>query len=213
MLVLGHAGITLGIATALEAIRSKTLFTKAHESPHAPSSAKDALPNHIMDCKRISLFSNLARCMDIRILLVGSLLPDIIDKPVGHFIFRNIFANGRIFCHSFLFLCFIFLAGIILYYRRRQNWLLVLSFGSFIHLVLDQMWLTPQTLFWPLYGLAFPRGDPDPLHWLGGIISALFADPSTCIPEVIGAAILGIFLWQLIRAKAIGSFIRKGKVE
>ncbi len=213
MLVLGHTGITLGIATVMEAIRSKASSTEAHTSLHASSSKKGALPNNPMDCKGTSLFSNLAHRMDIRILLVGSLLPDIIDKPVGHFIFRNIFANGRIFCHSFLYLCLILLAGILLYYRRKQNWLIVLSFGSFIHLVLDQIWLTPQTLFWPLYGLAFPHGDPDTLHWLEGMLSALFTDPSTCIPEAIGAVILGIFLWQLVQAKAAGSFIRKGKVE
>ena len=213
MLVLGHTGITLGVATALDAILSKTSFLRAYSASPASSSPVDSLPTVPSGKTRTSWFGSLAHHIDIRILLVGSLLPDIIDKPVGHFLFRDVFANGRIFCHTLLFLLVISLAGIFLYRRSRKNWLLVLAFGTFTHLIFDRMWLIPRTLFWPLYGWAFPQGDPDPIHWLSGVLAALLADPSTYIPEVIGAAILGIFLWQLIKASAVGSFIRRGKVE
>jgi hypothetical protein len=35
---------------------------------------------------------------DIRLLILGSLLPDLIDKPLGHIILPE--NNGRIFAHT-----------------------------------------------------------------------------------------------------------------
>jgi len=90
---------------------------------------------------------------------LGSLLPDIIDKPVGQFFFRDTFSNGRIFCHTLLFLILITLAGLCLYRSRGKTWLLGFSFGTFMHLIQDQMWLEPRTFLWPLYGFAFEKID------------------------------------------------------
>ena len=95
---------------------------------------------------------SLGQHIDIRILLIGSLLPDIIDKPLGYLIFPETLANGRIFCHTFLFLFLVIAIGLYFHRKVKSNWLLVLSFGTFTHLVFDQIWLAPHTLFWPLYG-------------------------------------------------------------
>jgi len=199
MLILGHAGITLGAAIALDAAWSKRLPSTALADP--PSNS------------RAYRFSSLAKHIDIRVLLVGSLLPDIIDKPVGHIIFRNTFSNGRIFCHTLLFLLVITLAGLCLYKRKRKIWLLILSCGTFTHLIFDQMWLTPHTLFWPLYGWNFPKEPPDLVLWLKGTLTALVTVPSVYITEIIGALILGAFCWHLIRRGQLGNLVKTGKVD
>jgi inner membrane protein len=204
MLILGHIGITLGTAALLhEAIN--------RNRSHCTRLPKVLLAPNPISAHKESCLSSLANHIDIRILLVGSLLPDIIDKPVGQLIFRDTFANGRIFCHTLLFLLIISLAGIYLYQRRRKNWLLVLSFGTFTHIILDQMWLAPETLLWPLYGFTFPKANLS--HWLGNILVSLLAAPSTYIPEIIGAVVLGIFLWQLIHLRTLGNFVIKGTVS
>ena len=88
------------------------------------------------------------------------MLPDLIDKPMGQFLFQDTFSNGRIFGHTLLFSALILIASIILYYsRRRSTGLLCLPFGSIMHLILDGMWLTPSTLLWPLYGWQFEKVD------------------------------------------------------
>jgi len=165
---------------------------------------------------RLSRFSSLARYIDIRILLVGSLLPDIIDKPLGRIFFRGVFANGRIICHTLFFLIILSLAGIHLYRRRRKNWLLVLSFGTFTHLIFDQMWLSPHTLFWPLYGWSFPKhADVRFICWLGGIFTSLWTQPNgyAYITETIGGVVLAFFLWHIMKEKTLLNFIVKGKVN
>lgn len=165
---------------------------------------------------RPSRFSSLAKRIDIRVLLVGSLLPDIIDKPLGRFFLRDVFCNSRIFCHTLLFLLIISSAGIYLYRKRRQNWLLVLSFGTFTHLIFDWMWLSPHTLFWPLYGWTFARGANIGFAcWLGGIFTSLVTEPNSYAytTEIIGGVVLGFFLWHLIKAKALVSFITRGEVD
>jgi len=202
MLVLGHAGITLGVATALNGAPSKKYPVSIPSN-----SASTGLPF------MMSLFYSLAKRIDIRILLVGSLLPDIIDKPVGQILLQDTLSNGRIFCHTLLFLLIISFAGIYLYQKRKKNWLLVLSFGTFTHLIFDQMWLTPHTLFWPLLGWSFEKGSPDLVIWIQGIFTELISEPSVYIPEIIGAVVLSIFVVEVIRLKAVGSFIKRGTIS
>ena len=202
MLVLGHAGITLGIATALNGALSKKYPASIPSNP-----ASTELPF------MMSLFYSLARRIDIRILLIGSLLPDIIDKPVGQILLQDTLSNGRIFCHTLLFLLIIFFSGIYLYQKRKKDWLLVLSFGTFTHLIFDQMWLTPHTLFWPLFGWSFEKGPPDLIIWVQGIFTELISEPSVYIPEIIGFVVLSIFIVEVIRLKAVGSFLRRGIIS
>ena len=198
MLLLGHTGITLGSAVVLNSAFYRKGFRK--ESIHSSTTITDQLSTK---------FNSLAQHLDIRILLIGSLLPDIIDKPLGYIILRSTLSNGRIFCHTALFLIVITIAGICLYKRLKRNWLLVLSFGTFTHLIFDQMWLCPHTLFWPLYGWSFPRADSSTLLFIKNVLIELFSSPVTYIPEIIGDIVLLIFTWLLIRLKSLNSFISR----
>jgi inner membrane protein len=188
MLVLGHAGITLGAAT---------LVAGAVKSRQSTQSRKE------------SWFTYLGRYIDIRLLLVGSLLPDIIDKPVGQLFFRETFNNGRIFSHTLLFFIIITALGFYLYKRHRQIWLLTLSAGTLMHLVLDGMWYAPGTLFWPFLGFTFERTDLT--NWLSNILHALMSNQAVFVPEVAGLAVLLWFGLTLIARKKVGVFIKYGK--
>ena len=191
MLVLGHAGLTLGAATLLStALRNKHFSTDSQDN-------------------KVPWFASLGSRMDTRLLLVGALLPDIIDKPVGLFFLREIFDHGRLFSHTLLFFTLVALAGLYLYLRHNRGWMLVLAFGTFTHLLFDQMWLTPTTLFWPFFGFAFGKGDP--AGWVTGILHALLTNPEVYVPELVGAAILLWFGLALVRRRKVRAFIRYGQ--
>ncbi len=199
MIVFGHAGITLGAAVLLTgALRSRCSSQAVPTSNCSPSD-------------KASWLTSLGSHIDIRLLLVGSLLPDITDKPVGQVFFRETFNNGRIFSHTLLFLILITLAGLYLYRRRAKLWLLTLSFGIFTHLILDEMWLAPRTLFWPFLGFAFERADLT--DWMLNMLYALLTQPEAYVPELVGAAILLWFGLILVRRKKLFAFIRYGQVR
>ncbi len=190
MLVFGHTGITLGAATLIAG--------GLNRGQNGPD-------------EKTSWFDSLSRYVDIRVLLIGSLLPDIIDKPVGQYFFRETFSNGRIFSHTLMFLIVLTGIGFYLFKRHRQVWMLTLAAGTFFHLVLDRMWAAPGTLFWPLLGFTFEKAELT--DWLSNILMALFSESGIFIPELIG---LGVLLWfglVLVFRKKVGIFIRYGKVS
>jgi membrane-bound metal-dependent hydrolase YbcI (DUF457 family) len=205
MLILGHPGITLGSAILLtgltSSIRKKKVRVVAPCSP--PSHRTAASDCHGTD--KVSWVESLAKYADIRLLLVGSLLPDIIDKPVGQFFLRATFSNGRIFSHSL-----ITIIGLYLYRYRSKTWLLVLSFGTFTHLVLDQMWRAPHTLLWPIYGFAFEKTDLT--GWVPNMFHALITEPMVYLPELVGGVILVWFAQSLMRRRRVLAFLKYGKV-
>jgi inner membrane protein len=190
MLLLAHAGITLGAATVLAGVVKS---------------------RHATDIRKVSWFTSLSGYIDIRLLLVGSLLPDIIDKPVGQFFFREIFQNGRIFSHTLVFLVLITVVGFCLHQSRRQVWLLTLASGTFMHLVLDEMWRAPRTLFWPFLGFTFDKVELT--YWASNILQALMSDPEVYVSEAAGIAILLWFGLALAGRKKVGAFLKYGKLN
>jgi inner membrane protein len=189
MFVFGHAGITLGAAALTAGVVNY----------------KQPGQNNIM-----SWFASLARYMDIRVLLVGSLLPDIIDKPVGQVFFRQTFSNGRIFSHTLLFLIVLLGIGFFLFKRYRRVWMLTLAAGTFTHLILDGMWAYPSTLFWPLLGFTFEKEELT--NWLLNLFKALFSQWSIFTPELIGLAVLLWFGLDLLFRRKVGAFLKTGEV-
>jgi membrane-bound metal-dependent hydrolase YbcI (DUF457 family) len=148
---------------------------------------------------------SLAECIDIRLLVIGALLPDIIDKPLGLLLFDN----GRIFSHTLFF--WLLLTAVALYYYliSRRSWPWLLSFGTFCHLVLDQIWLIPKILAWPVFGFSFPRGDA--AGWLSSIFGGLVTKPELYIPELVGGVILIWFAVILIRQKRLFNSLRPAR--
>jgi membrane-bound metal-dependent hydrolase YbcI (DUF457 family) len=213
MLILGHAGIALGAAVLLDRALSKNdlVVNRQHNSQKQPQSYSTLVrAQSFMSGNRAAHLTSLVKQIDIRVLLIGSLLPDIVDKPLGLYLFRDTFSSGRIFCHTLLFLILITIAGVYLYRRRAKVWLLVLSFGTMTHLILDRMWLTPRTLLWPFYGFRFPPEDVS--KWGSNMLHELLKDPGIYVPELIGAVILAWFIWMLVRDGKVYAFIKNGRV-
>jgi inner membrane protein len=185
MLLFAHTGIVLGAATVVAGIANKR--------------------------EKVSWFVSLTKYMDVRLLMVGSMLPDIIDKPVGQYFFRETFENGRIFSHTLLFLLILTGIGFYLFKIHKQAWMLTLAAGTAMHLILDQIWGAPGTLFWPLMGYKFVTENLE--GWASGIGKALISSPETYIPEIIGLAILIWFGLVVIAKKQAGLLLKTGRIS
>ncbi|EKQ52815.1 MULTISPECIES: metal-dependent hydrolase [unclassified Clostridium] len=148
--------------------------------------------------------------IDYRIVLIGSILPDIIDKPIGAGLFRSIFHNSRIFGHTLLFSFLLIVIGLYVLNKRGKNNILLLGICSSIHLVLDSMWLYPNILLWPYLGWTFPVRPEG--NWVSSDIVRLITDPTYYLPELIGFAIIAYYFRRLIINKEIKYFTSKGKL-
>jgi len=209
MLFFGHIGITVGIAKACDILVSKSRADNCYEPD---SSSRFGI---VIRKKQLYLYYLLNRIksrigsIDYRIVLLGSLLPDIIDKPLWFLTGGDIFSSGIGYAHTLLFNLTLFICGLILT-RYGKSWLLIISLSSFMHLVLDQMWRRLATLCWPLLG---PIPESETAGWLLNIIQWLFSYPHVYIPEIIGLVIILIFAYRLIMKKGIISFIRRGAIS
>lgn len=147
--------------------------------------------------------------IDPRYLAIGALLPDLIDKPLGRVIFASTLANGRIIGHTILFSLLLTLIGVYLYKKNRDYRGIVLVSGSFLHLLEDQMWAQPLTLFWPFFGLSFPRDFTDytGLEYLLRMFGKSFEPElsQTFIAEVLGIGIVVIFVVNWIKKRLSGN--------
>jgi len=189
MLLFGHVGIALGAVELVSGIAKRTVQKPGHVEADIPSTSignpgATAEPSAASP----SWLNILANPKDWPFLVIGSLLPDLIDKPVGLILFRDTFQNGRIFSHTILFLAIVSVISFFIYRRYGITGGIALSLGTLIHLVLDQMWLTPDTLLWPILGWSFKKTVTG--NWVGDAFDALFHDPSIYVPEIIGIMII-----------------------
>lgn len=213
MLLFGHVGVTLG-ASILAAAAVRRVRRAGKQSDDGSDSPSSSLQVGVAIGHRRyrvrSWLAALGEAFDIRFILVGSLLPDIIDKPLGMVLLRETLSNGRIYSHTLLFLALIGASGLFVYRRSSRTWLLALMLGTGTHLVLDSMWRSPRTLFWPAYGFAFEKVEFD--HWVQGLWHLLVTNPATYITEIVGLIVMAWFLWNLFREGKIWSFIRRGRI-
>jgi inner membrane protein len=148
--------------------------------------------------------------IDYRMVFIGSMLPDIIDKPIGGFFFRNYFHNSRLFGHSLIFSITLILLGTYLNNYKKTNKILLIGAASLIHQILDSMWVYPRILYWPFLGLKFPKRVGE--GWIKHDIIKLLTDPRTFMPEVIGGLILLYYFIKLYKKRRICNFIKNGEL-
>lgn len=203
MLLFGHTGIPLAVIW----ISQKTAFQfRFGDSGRLQEQRAGGNP----DSPPQTNLTQVTRGLDYRMLLVGSMLPDILDKPLGTWLMADIFGNGRIFGHTLLFSLILLGVGVYLFAGSRRAGILSLALGSLAHLGLDQMWLQAETLLWPLFGWSFPKGDVS--QWLEKIVRSLVSKPGVYIPELIGAFCLAVFFADTIRRRKLRHFLRTGQV-
>jgi len=132
----------------------------------------------------------LRTIIDPKYLAIGALFPDLIDKPLGRVIFASTLENGRIIGHTLFFSLILFLIGLYLYKKKGDLRIISLTTGSFFHLMEDQMWASPKILFWPFFGLNFPKDHVDStgMEYLIRLVENSFTlnFSLSSIPEVLG---------------------------
>ncbi len=145
--------------------------------------------------------ARIAARADLAFVAIGSMLPDIIDKPLGEVVYGTP-SMGRIFAHTLLFL--LLLAGAAIYTRDLR--LASLCGGVLFHLSLDFMWNSPVILFWPLLG-SFPLAPQmDTMSYLQMLLSGL-RHPMVLLPEIAG---LAYFIYLIIEKRQhIASWTRQ----
>ncbi len=125
--------------------------------------------------------------VDVRFLLAGALLPDLIDLPLGTLVLSETLSTGEAWAHTLLAPSVVAVAVLVATRRgrRRRAWM-ALVVGMFFHLLLDFMWLEKEVFLWPLFG-SIPSG-PSP-YWEGALARAM-ADPWRWVREAAGVAYL-----------------------
>ncbi len=141
--------------------------------------------------------------MDLRVLALGGVLSDLIDKPIGSILFIDYFETGRIYAHTLLFAMLI-LAGVMALTRRgtavRKRWM-ALPIGVFLHLLLD-MPLDAETLWWPLLGTEFPSFAEGAFV---DLVPYLLKSPWVIVQELLGVG----YLVALYRKTQLGDPVRR----
>ena len=134
--------------------------------------------------------------IDYRIVLLGSLLPDIIDKPLGMIVLP--LHNGRVLAHTLLFTI------VLLAMASKSKSYSVLSIAVFFHLIEDEMWLEPETLLFPLYG-RFPEKEFASFsEYLSRIAEEYTPSLSrTFIFEIVGLFIIVLFVMKKMRERSL----------
>jgi len=134
--------------------------------------------------------------MDLRVLLFGAMVSDLIDKPIGSILFTDYFMTGRIYAHTLVFGVVVLIA-VMAFTRRgtstRKRWM-ALPIGVFFHLLLD-MPLEAELLWWPFLGTDFPAFAEGAFVDLLGY---LLTSPWVVAQEVLGFGYL-VFLYRKMR--------------
>lgn len=147
--------------------------------------------------------------LDYRLVLLGSLLPDLIDKTHGLGLFPEEISGGRTVAHTLVFNLALIATGVAWWRLRRGNGVLALGLSSGGHLVLDSMWRMPAILFWPLYGWGLSLGSVS--DWLLRFRWMLPSRPEDYATELIGGAILLFLLRGLWRRGRLVAFLKTGR--
>ncbi len=144
----------------------------------------------------------LDRRADLRVVILLTLVADIIDKPLGLWIFKETINNGRVWFHS---LSVNLLLTLLLVLARKP---LVYSLSLWLHQLCDRMWMRPWVALWPLTG-RFGYRDLDFEDWVYGIFN-----PYNVVSDVLGLAVLVIFAWRyrLLRPKHLWAWARTGEL-
>jgi len=92
---------------------------------------------------------------------LGSILPDLVDKPLGHLIFAESIGHGRIFFHTLTFFFLMLIIGIVIYSIYSDRTVIYISAGMLLHQLTDSMFFNLQDWLWPFLG-DFTKGNYEP---------------------------------------------------
>lgn len=151
--------------------------------------------------------------VDLRFLLLGAVLPDLLDLPVGTLLLADRYSTGELWAHS-LVLPALYMSVVLVTTRRgrsRRAWMAI-GIGWLFHLLLDAMWLDQQVFLWPFFGIEIPSGVSP--YWRLAFERAV-ADPWRWVMETVG---LGYLAWvwrrhRLDEPERRQRFLRSGRLD
>ena len=205
MLFFGHIGITTGVVKICQELTLGRQSSHNEVLQKSQSGKVQSRQHNTRDNIRDKIAS-----IDYRFVLLGSLLPDIIDKPMWLFTANNLGWAGRGYAHTFLFSLLLLIGGLILATRWNKTWLITVAVGCFFHLIFDQMWLNPTALWWPLLG-PIPREAP--AGWLFSLAEGLMSNPYVYISETVGFIITCYIGLRLMISGRVRYFLKTGDID
>lgn len=137
----------------------------------------------------------------VAVAALGAVLPDLIDKPLGHIILAGTVNYGRIYFHGLTILFLILIAALLLYHYRRRIGLLALAAGMASHQFLDGMWRHPIEWFWPFLG-PLPRYDYSGGFLWDAILREL-TQPSEWLFFILIAGLFAVLYRQELKAALV----------
>ena len=210
MFLLGHTGLSVLAAYVAERTlaRLPESRTEVVGRSLAPASGNPGRSGHPLPLARVS------PRIDYRLVLIGAMLPDIIDKPLALWDWPSIFESSRAIGHSALFSAVLLvIAALVLSRSSRAGLpLLLVVVASTDHLVMDRMWESTETLWWPFLGWDFSGGGSSGPS-IGNWLDALRNQPAIYVPEFVGALVLGTVATALSRRKAWAAFLGRGQAR
>ena len=186
MLLAGHIGITLTVAK------------------YAPRIVRD-INNRLNPPHGTHTFTQpWTERLDDRVLIVGSMLPDILDKPLALFLAPTLVGHSlRNYGHTLVFAALVLAVAVALAALIKRRWPAVLALASAGHLILDMMWFSHRILLWPFTTSDF---SPRYIHEWGP-----HSDPIYFGAEVLGLAIISWFGFTLIRKRKLRLWLLTGR--
>jgi hypothetical protein len=147
--------------------------------------------------------------VDYRGAALAALLPDLIDKPLSLTLLSDS-GTSQGLAHTLLGQTLLTLAVA----RLKPNWL-PYALVSNSHLIVDQMWKYPRTLFFPFSGRLDSwkfMGTPEAML---NAYAEIAARPSIVAVELVGLALLGWVVGKghLYRKRALKRLLLRGKLE
>jgi len=156
MFLFGHVGFTLVSAIALNhALYTNSIKVTGIEKRSCFSSFLNCLQK-FANSTYILIFK--VRRVDFRFVVLGSLLPDLVDKPIGRFLFNDFWGNGRLFSHTVAFVVLLLLINFLVKSECAKKIVLSLSFGTLVHIVFDGVWFRCSSVSMAYIRIRFRKG-------------------------------------------------------
>jgi hypothetical protein len=173
----------------------------------------------------------------IPLCIAGSILPDLVDKPLG-LLFPAVLGGGRTIFHSLGIVLIIFIVTLLVFQSNNRLLGIGVAGAVLLHQVFDEMWTLPANWFYPLFGPFQGMMIPDylstyfwfeitnPSEWLfmiGSVMILMQSNPdikqiplsslscrtkiSACTFVVISWGIIGLYLVAAGLISPAGTFI------
>lgn len=157
--------------------------------------------------------------IDYRIVMAGSLLPDIIDKPLVQIIYGLNDHEGHFIAHSFVFSALIIILGLIMPYFKGNKNVFLLGMCSLMHQLFDKLVISPNVFHLKNINLI-------KIKFVHNLITSEYIKtsyfrnvvfylekPYVFISEVLGFAIIVYFVCKLFINKGHMKFLKYGNLE